>query len=100
MLNVRLDPKLEAKVRRIARVRKLTRSQVIREAIDALPEKEPTAYDLMKDAIGIFHSGDGSLARNHKERYYESLRDEHKRKSAEFAEWRKKQERGGGRRSR
>ena len=81
MLNVR-DPKREAKVRRIARARKLTKSQVVREAIDLLPEREPTAYDLWKDAIGIYDGKMHDRAENHSRTLKKLLRDKHDRTKA------------------
>lgn len=80
-LSVRLDPKTESAVKRLARRRKQTRSQVVREAIAAL-EREDAArqgsakrpWDSIAHLVGVVHSGDGSLSQNTGERFAALLR--------------------------
>ena len=80
-LSVRLDPKTESAVKRLARRRKQTRSQVVRDAIAALERdqaaedgRKPTSWEAMAHLIGVVHSGDGSLSQNTGERFAELLR--------------------------
>lgn len=64
--SVRLDPESEALVARVARLRGMTKSQVIREALGALAEREGVAekpYDALAQWIGCVDSG--GLNRSH-----------------------------------
>lgn len=66
--SVRLDDQTEAIVRRLARLREISRSEVIREAIVAYGEAQETAeettlYERMRPFIGVFQ-GPGDLSQN------------------------------------
>jgi hypothetical protein len=70
--SVRLDPKTEALLSRLARVRGRSKSHIIREAIARLAEEQtepaqPTAYDLMADLVGVARGGPPDLARRSSE---------------------------------
>jgi Arc/MetJ-type ribon-helix-helix transcriptional regulator len=60
-ITLRLDPELRRRVDRIARQRRTTASNVIREAITTLVERERravTPYESIKDLIGSVRGGD------------------------------------------
>ncbi len=60
-ITLRLDPVLRQRVARIARRRRLTTSDVLREAVTtfvAREESSETVYDSIKDLIGSVHGGD------------------------------------------
>ncbi len=78
--SVRLDPKSEAIVRRIAHVTGRTKSEVIREAIAGLADeaasgsrRSPSAYDAVADLIGIARGGPRDLARRADEAFRAAL---------------------------
>jgi hypothetical protein len=58
---LRLDPELRRRVTRIAKRKRTTTSEVLREAITTWVEREdnaPTPYESVKDLIGSVHGGD------------------------------------------
>jgi hypothetical protein len=66
--SVRLDPRSQALVRRLARAKKLSKSAVIREAIlrfaDELPEEvDGGPFDRISDLIGVASGGPSDLSR-------------------------------------
>ncbi len=70
--SVRLDPESEAWVRREARRRGTTRSDVIRLALrDAASAGDETTspYDVIADLVGSWRSGRGDLSERTGERY-------------------------------
>lgn len=76
--SVRLDPKTEAVVRRLARQTHRTKSEVIREAIARMAEEGNTTrpsspYAVMEDLIGIAHGGPPDLARRADEQFKDLL---------------------------
>ena len=76
-MTLRLDDQTKLQVGRIARRRGITRSQVVREAIEALVAKDETpvtAYDLMKDFIGVVHGGNPKRSENTGRQFTEMLR--------------------------
>jgi hypothetical protein len=74
---VRLDPRTESIVQRLARKTGRTKSSIIREAIlrmsehEARPTPGSTLYDRMADLVGVGHGGPSDLA----SRSEEILRD-------------------------
>jgi predicted DNA-binding protein len=59
-VTLRLTQEARARIARIARRRGVSASQIIREAIEALMEREETVvppYEAMADLIGIVHGG-------------------------------------------
>ncbi len=76
--SVRLDPKTEAVVRRLARQTRRTKSEVIREAIARMAEEGDTPrpsspYAAVEDLIGIAHGGPPDLARRADEAFQDLL---------------------------
>ena len=59
-LTLRLDPKTRQRLERIARRKRLSKSEVVRQAIDAWAEREePIAspYEVLSDLIGAVRGG-------------------------------------------
>ncbi len=59
-LTLRLDEKTRKRIARIARRKRLSTSEVVRQAIEAWAERhEPIAspYEAMTDLIGVAHGG-------------------------------------------
>mgnify|MGYP001214700906 FL=1 len=86
-LSVRLDSKTESVVNRLAKNRRQSKSEVIRDAIGVLAEREKEAptrkrpYDLVKHLIGCAKGGPGNLSTRTGDRFYEMLvADRKKRK--------------------
>jgi Arc/MetJ-type ribon-helix-helix transcriptional regulator len=86
-LSVRLDSKTESVVNRLAKSRRQTKSEVIRDAIGVLAEREQEAparkrpYDLVKHLIGCAKGGPRDLSTRAGDRFYEMLvADRKKRK--------------------
>lgn len=77
--SVRLDPHTEHLVSRLSKQRGQTKSEVIREAIQALSKQEKgrskrqTPYERVKHLIGIFDSGGQRLSENTREKFAELL---------------------------
>jgi hypothetical protein len=80
-LSVRLDTRTESLVNRLARRRRQTKSEVIRDAIDALSKQEEQAvqkkrpYDLVAHLIGCFDTGGANLSQNTGEKFSKLLRE-------------------------
>jgi len=77
-ISVRLGARIEAVLRRLANERGASRSEVIREAIEALagrPTSSPDPYERMKPAIGSWDSGGRQLSRDTGRRFRSLLRD-------------------------
>ena len=82
--SVRLDPRSEALVRRLARAKRLSKSEVIREAIrqfaDELPEEgDAGPFQAMADLIGVARGGPRDLSRRSSAAFRERLRAKHRR---------------------
>ncbi len=69
MITVRVDPDTELHLDRVARVQGLSRSELVRRAIDTFLSKykKPSAYDLGKDLFGKYGSAEESLSKQRKE---------------------------------
>ena len=70
-LSVRLDPRTESVVRRLARRHKQTRSAVVREAIAAYardeaahPPEPSSPWQAIQHLVGVANSHDGRLSRD------------------------------------
>ena len=75
-LSVRLDPKTEGIVKRLALRHKRTRSDVVREAIAAYARDESshppvpaTPWDAIQHLVGVANSRDGGLSRDTGDRF-------------------------------
>jgi CRISPR/Cas system-associated endonuclease Cas3-HD len=87
-LSVRLDAKTESLLGRLARKRRQTKSEVIRDAIGELARQEEKSgekkrpYELVAHLIGCIDSGGANLSRNTGEKFTKLLREKaHARRS-------------------
>ena len=80
-LSVRLDAKTESLVKRLARRRRQSKSEVIRDAIGALADQAERGigkrrpYDLIAHLIGCVDSGGANLSQNTGEKFSNLLRE-------------------------
>ncbi|HMD40867.1 MAG TPA: ribbon-helix-helix protein, CopG family [Candidatus Acidoferrum sp.] len=82
-LTLRLDEKTRQRIARIARRKKLTTSEVLRQAIEAWVDREEPAanpYELMKDLIGVVHGGDPKRSEQIGRKFRESMKQRRSRK--------------------
>lgn len=81
LLSVRLKGKTEMRINRLARRRGQTKSEVIRDAIDALDAQDQASatkqrpYDLVKHLIGCIDSGGARLSEKTGERFSRMLKE-------------------------
>ena len=75
-LSVRLDPKTESIVKRLARRHKRTQSAVVREAIavyardeSAHPPEPSSPWEALRHVVGVVNSEDGRLSQDTGERF-------------------------------
>jgi hypothetical protein len=86
--SVRLDPKTESLVRRLARRRGQTKSEVIREALVAFARSEEaakpqkTAYEALEHLIGCVKGGPTDLSERTGEKFRELLLERKRRWSS------------------
>ena len=84
-LTVRLDPKTERLIQRLARKRGRSKSEVIRDAIDILAkraqEQEQTErpYEAVRDLIGSVRGGPSDLSKQTGDRFLRMLQDRPRR---------------------
>lgn len=82
-LTLRLDEKTRQQIARIARRKKLSTSEVVRQAIEAWMDREEPAvkpYELMKDLIGVVHGGDPKRSEQIGRKFRESMKQRPSRK--------------------
>jgi len=84
-ISVRLDAELDRMVTDAARQLNVTRSDVIRRSIrdycrSVLAEAEVYPWDLVKDLVGGFRSGQQDLARNSSKYVREIIRARHEKR--------------------
>jgi predicted DNA-binding protein len=75
-ITLRLDNDMKRRVASIARRRKTTTSEVLRQAVAAWVEREETSvsvYEQIKDLIGRAHGGDPHASENIGRKYSEYL---------------------------
>lgn len=78
-LSVRLDAKTESLIGRLARKRRQTRSEVIRDAIGVLAKQEEKGagkkrpYDLVSHLIGCVKGGPRNLSRDAGRKFHDML---------------------------
>jgi predicted DNA-binding protein len=68
-VSLKLPPQMDARLKAIAVKRRVSKSQYIRQLLEAGLKKEktkPNLYDLMKDGLGCFDSGKTDRATNPK----------------------------------
>jgi hypothetical protein len=84
VITVRVDLETVRILERVARRRKQTRSQVVREAIAALAEKDPpagpTPYEAIAHLVGIVKEGPPHLSERTGEKLKRLLRDRERRR--------------------
>ncbi|GEM_PF-1001125 len=85
VMSIRLDRATEALLGRLARSRKTTKSQLVRDAIRLLAEQvegPPRAVKSLRERwkhlIGVVKGGPPDLARRHKEYYIKGLIEKRK----------------------
>jgi predicted DNA-binding protein len=82
-LTLRLDEKTRQRIARIARRKKLTTSEALRQAIEACVDREEPAanpYELMKDLIGVVHGGDPKRSEQIGRKFREAMKQRRSRK--------------------
>jgi Arc/MetJ-type ribon-helix-helix transcriptional regulator len=85
-LSVRLDPRTERLVEQLARKRRQTKSEVIRDALGLLAEREngtakkKRPYDLVAHVIGSVRWGPPDLSVRTVEKFARLLRDKRKKR--------------------
>jgi predicted DNA-binding protein len=85
--SVRLDAKTEKLLERLAKQKSQTKSEVIREAIEALTEHRSTsssgasAYEAIKDLVGCVKGGPADLSIDTGRKFKDMLRKKHKEAS-------------------
>jgi hypothetical protein len=83
VLTIRIDVATQRKLDRLARARRTTRSDIVREAIDQLAAPTPTngesVYARVADLIGSVSSGRGDLSIDTGKKYAAMLRDKRRR---------------------
>ena len=84
-ITVRLDVETERLVERVARLRKQSKSQVIRDAITALAKQEappagPRRYEAITHLIGCVRGGPSDLSRRTGERFRRLLLERERRR--------------------
>ena len=86
-LTLRLDKQTRSKVERIAKRKRVTTSQAVREAITswiAREEEEVYPYELIKDLIGTVHGGDPHRSKNGGRRVAQMLSERYERQQQAF----------------
>jgi predicted DNA-binding protein len=76
-ITLRLDPEIRRRVTRIAKRKRTTTSNVLREAIATWVEREDSAvtpYESIKDLIGSVRGGDPRLSEDTGRKFTELLR--------------------------
>ena len=78
MFSVRLDDELEKKIRAMAEKTRVSKSEIVREALTEYleaREAEEKPYDLGRDLFGRFGSGESDLSTTYKTRIKEKLHE-------------------------
>jgi hypothetical protein len=85
-LSVRLDEKTQSLIERLARKRRQTKSEVIRDAIGVLATQEEKSseqrrpYDLVAHLIGCVKGGPRDLSEHTGEKFRQMLRDRRRKR--------------------
>lgn len=67
IMTIRLSRKESARVARLAKKKRVSRSEVVRQGIAALEAGDgPSALDAWGDAVGVAHGAPGDLSTNKK----------------------------------
>jgi Arc/MetJ-type ribon-helix-helix transcriptional regulator len=75
-VSVRLDKATRSKIAALARRKRQSQSGVIREAVNALYQRETNAspFEAVRDLIGVVHGGDPTRSENAGRKFREYLR--------------------------
>lgn len=86
--SLRLDPGTEKRIRRISTTTGQSKASVVREAIalyaaecDTVPASGDSAYDRLRNVIGVVGTGGAELATGTHAKYRASLRRKHRGRS-------------------
>ena len=79
VLTIRIDAGTQRAIERLARKNRMSKSEVVREALrrfasEPPPTKQASAYASVADLIGSYHSGDGGLSLRTGSRLREALK--------------------------
>ena len=79
MLSVRLDPETRRLLNRLARERRASRSEIVREGIRLLAERDQGSgsenpYEAIRDLIGTVHGGPSDLSERTGQKFHELLK--------------------------
>jgi Arc/MetJ-type ribon-helix-helix transcriptional regulator len=85
VISVRLDPDTRRKLDKLTRAHRVSRSEVVRRAIERMAKDDPATeeinvYERMKDHIGKFHSGRSDLSESTGEKFYQIVLEKHRRR--------------------
>ncbi len=78
MFSIRLDDELDKKIQALAEKAKISKSEIVREALTEYleaREAEEKPYDLGRDLFGRFGSGDGDLSTTYKRQIKEKIHE-------------------------
>ncbi len=84
----RPDARTAAKIRRLAAATSRSRSDIVREAVEAYaPDKDvpatgASAYDRLKPFIGVISTGGANLSRDTHRKYHALLQQRHRARRA------------------
>ncbi len=83
-ITVRMDPDTEKLLNRLAKTKRTNKSRVVREAIHFLAERQKkvqrvSAYDLVKDLIGVIDTGGLNLSQDTHKKVSSLIRKKHGR---------------------
>jgi len=84
-LSVRLDDDTRQLLRRLARAHRVSNSELVRRAIRRMAKEDPATeemnvYERIKHLIGVAHSGRSDLSENTGEKFYQIVREKHRRR--------------------
>lgn len=85
VITVRLDPDTRRKLDKLTRAHRVTRSELVRRAIQGMARQDPATekidvYERMKDHIGKFRSGRSDLSQNTGEKFQQIVLEKHRRR--------------------
>ena len=77
-LTLRVDDKTRQRIARIAKRKKLSTSEVVRQAIEAWADREEPVtrpFELIKDLVGIVHGGDPHRSEDAGRKFTKALKE-------------------------
>jgi predicted DNA-binding protein len=82
-LTLRLDPKTRQRIERIARRKQLSKSEVVRQAIEAWADRQDpvsSPYEMLADLIGVVRGGKSDRSAQAGRRFAELLKNRRSRR--------------------